>query len=126
MWGKLKDLDLEGLSVDPLQGGSWCAGPWGEWTELVKKYKKSKKKQDKELYEILNDNFLPDILKMFEDQEKEERLKLLMANKRSSSRLDRKRDMEEQAFMKRMEEEKRLEMERIAEEAKGKGEQTEK
>ena len=72
------------------------------------------------MYEILNDNFLPDIVKMFEDQEKEERLKLLMANKRSSSRLDRKRDMEEQAFMKRMEEEKRLEMEMVAEEAKRK------
>ena len=72
------------------------------------------------MYEILNDNFLPDILKMFEDQEKEERLKLLMANKRSSSRLDRKRDMEEQAFMKRMEEEIRLEMERSTEEAKRK------
>ena len=69
MSGKLKDLDLEGLRVDPLQGGTWCAGPWEEWTELVKKYKKSKKKQDKELYEILNGNFLPDILKMFEDQE---------------------------------------------------------
>ena len=44
----------------------------------------------------------------------------MMANKRSSSRLDRKRDMEEQAFMKRMEEEIRLEMERSTEEAKRK------
>eukprot|EP00090_Calanus_glacialis_P026713 TRINITY_DN41992_c0_g1_i1.p1 TRINITY_DN41992_c0_g1~~TRINITY_DN41992_c0_g1_i1.p1 ORF type:complete len:400 (-),score=157.40 TRINITY_DN41992_c0_g1_i1:155-1354(-) len=169
--GKLKDLDPEGLRVDPLGVDSDNIIYWyffgtrlykevkpmkpkrpkkakdddekveveeeksepidppgwylvcrteGEWTELVKKYKKTKKKQDKELYEILNDNFLPDIVKMFEDQEKEERLKLLMANKRSSSRLDRKRDMEEQAFMKRMEEEKRLEMERVAEEAKRK------
>jgi hypothetical protein len=42
-----------------------------------------------------------------------------LANKRSSSRLDRKRDMEEQAFMKRMEEEIRLEMERSTEEAEG-------
>ena len=43
MSGKLKDLDLEGLRVDPLQGGTCCAGPWEEWTELVKKYKKSKR-----------------------------------------------------------------------------------
>ena len=28
----------------------------------------------KELYEILNDNFLPDIVKMFKDQEKKKRL----------------------------------------------------
>jgi len=92
----------------------------GEWKDLVAKYRKSKKKQDKELYEMLNDNFLPDICKMFGEQEKEERLKLLMANKRSSSRLDRKREEEERAFMKKIEEEKRLEMERIAEEARRK------
>jgi len=92
----------------------------GEWKDLVAKYKKSKKKQDKELYETLNDNFLPDILKMFDDQEKEERLKLLMANKRSSSRLDRKREEEEKVFMRRVEEERRLEMERAAEEARRK------
>jgi len=92
----------------------------GEWKDLVAKYKKSKKKQDKELYETLNDNFLPDICKMFDDQEKEERLKLLMANKRSSSRLDRKREEEERAFMKKIDEEKRIEMERMAEEARRK------
>jgi len=91
-----------------------------EWNDLVKKYKKSKRKQDKELYETLNDNFLPDIMKMFNEKEKEERLKLLMANKRSSSRLDRKRELEEQAFMKRIEAEKKLEMEKIAEEARRK------
>merc|ERR1712098_914820 len=71
----------------------------------VAKYKKSKKKQDKELYETLSENFLPDISKMFSDQEKEERLKLLMANKRSSSRLDKKREEEERAFMIKMEQE---------------------
>ena len=43
-----------------------------------------------------------------------------MANKRSSSRLDRKRETEEQEFMKRMDEEKKFELERVAEEAKRK------
>merc|ERR1711889_44195 len=43
-----------------------------------------------------------------------------MANKRSSSRLDKKREEEERAFMIRMEQEKRLEMERVAEEARRK------
>jgi len=104
---------------DPLGWYLACSSE-GEWKDLVAKYKKSKKKQDKELYETLNDNFLPDILKMFDDQEKEERLKLLMANKRSSSRLDRKREEEEKVFMRRMEEERRLEMERAAEEARRK------
>jgi len=91
-----------------------------QWMDLVQKYKKSKKKQDRELFETLNDNFLPDIIKMFEEKEREEKLKLLMANKRSSSRLDRKREMEEQALIKRMEEEKRREMVQLEEEAKRK------
>jgi len=120
-----KDDDAEEeekKEMEPRDPPGWylvCSSQ-GEWNDLVAKYKKSKKKQDKELFETLNDNFLPDISKMFGDQEKEERLKLLMANKRSSSRLDRKREEEERAFMKKMEQEKRLEMERVAEEARRK------
>lgn len=90
----------------------------GEWNDLVMKYKKSKKKQDKELYEILSENFLPDIIKMFKDQEREEQIKLMMLNKRSSSRLDRKREDKERDFTERMNEEKRRDDERRAEVAK--------
>eukprot|EP00092_Neocalanus_flemingeri_P039258 GFUD01042738.1.p2 GENE.GFUD01042738.1~~GFUD01042738.1.p2 ORF type:complete len:406 (-),score=118.83 GFUD01042738.1:2102-3319(-) len=116
------EIEEENIETEPRDPPGWylvCSAE-SQWNDLVKKYKKSKKKQDKELYETLNDNFLPDIIKMFNEQEREEKLKLLMANKRSSSRLDRKRDAEEQAFMKRMEEEKRRELERVEEEARRK------
>ena len=60
------------------------------------KYKKSKKKCDKELYETLNENFLPEIVKMFAEREREERRKLLMmVPKRTSNRIERKRREQE-------------------------------
>ena len=68
-----------------------------DWEDLTTKYKKSKKKCDKELYETLNDNFLPEIVKMFAEREREEKRKLMMmAPKRTSNRIERKRrDQEE-------------------------------
>jgi len=89
-----------------------------EWNDLAMKYKKSKKKQDRELYQVLNENFLPDITKMFQEKEREERLKLLMMNKRSSSRLDRKRDEMECEFASKKEEERKTELVRREEEAR--------
>ena len=63
-----------------------------DWEELAEKYKKSKKRCDRELYETIHDNFLPEIVKMFAEQEREERRKLLaMQPKRTSSRIERKR-----------------------------------
>ena len=63
-----------------------------DWNDLTAKYKKSKKKLDKELYETLNDNFLPEIVKMFAEREREEKRKLMMMGpKRTSNRIERKR-----------------------------------
>lgn len=73
-----------------------CSTPQ-EWENLTGSYKKSKRKQDKELYETLNENFLPDILKMFADKEREERIKIMMMNRRTSSRIDKKRVDQEEA-----------------------------
>merc|ERR1719447_2095498 len=88
------------------------------WNDLAAKYKKSKRKQDKELYEVLRDNFMPEIIKMFQDKEKEERIKLMMMNKRSSNRLDRKRAEKEKEFEEKRQREERVELERRVEEEK--------
>ena len=67
-----------------------------DWEDLTTKYQKSKKKYDKELFETLNDNFLPEIIKMFAEKEREDRRKLmLMGPKRASSRIERKRREQE-------------------------------
>ena len=67
-----------------------------DWEDLTVKYQKSKKKYDKELFETLNDNFLPEIIKMFAEKEREDRRKLmLMEPKRTSSRIERKRREQE-------------------------------
>ena len=48
------------------------------------------------MYETLNDNFLPEIVKMFSEKEREEKRKLLMMEpKRTSSRIERKRREQE-------------------------------
>ena len=68
-----------------------------DWEDLTTRYKKSKKKHDKELYETLNDNFLPEIVKMFAEQEREEKRKLMMmVPKRTSNRIERKRQEQEE------------------------------
>ena len=67
-----------------------------DWEDLTTKYQKSKKKYDKELFETLNDNFLPEIIKMFAEKEREDRRKLmLMGPKRTSNRIERKRREQE-------------------------------
>jgi len=86
-----------------------------DWEDLTEKYKKSKKKAEKELYETLSDGFLPEIVKMFAEKEREERRRLmLMAPKRTSSRIERKKQEQEEKDRieaERMEEAARLEEE---------------
>lgn len=68
-----------------------------DWEELTEKYKHSKKKNDKELYETLSESFLPEIIKMFAEKEREEKRRLLMLQpKRASTRIDRKRREQEE------------------------------
>ena len=91
-----------------------------QWTDLAGRLKKSKKKADKELLETLNENFLPEIEKMFLEKEREEKIKLLMANKRTSSRIERVREQREIEFQKRKEVERQRELEQKEEEARQK------
>ena len=68
-----------------------------DWEELTEKYKKSKKKCDRELYETLSESFLPEIVKMFAEKEREEKRRMLMMQpKRASSRIERKRQEQEE------------------------------
>ena len=68
-----------------------------DWEDLTDKYKSSKKKSEKELYETLSESFLPEIVKMFAEKEKEEKRRmLLMQPKRTSSRIERKRQEQEE------------------------------
>ena len=68
-----------------------------DWEDLTNKYKHSKKKSEKELYETLSESFLPEIVKMFAEKEKEEKRKLLlMQPKRTSSRIERKKQEQEE------------------------------
>ena len=68
-----------------------------DWEDLTEKYKSSKKKSEKELHETLAESFLPEIVKMFAEKEREERRRmLLMQPKRASSRIERKRQEQEE------------------------------
>ena len=68
-----------------------------DWESLTDKYKKSKRKCDRELYETLAESFLPEIVKMFAEKEREEKRRLLMMQpKRASSRIERKRQEQEE------------------------------
>ncbi len=68
-----------------------------DWEDLTAKYKSSKKKAEKELYETLAESFLPEIVKMFAEKEREERRRLLMnMPKRTSNRLERKKQDQEE------------------------------
>merc|ERR1719268_24430 len=114
------DDDEEEEVSGPKEPPGWYLACSSEahWNDLASKYKKSKRKQDKELYEVLRDNFMPEIIKMFQDKEKEERIKLMMMNKRSSNRLDRKRAEKEKEFEEKRQREERMELERRVDEDK--------
>lgn len=49
-----------------------------DWEDLAAKYKKSKKKGDRDLYETISESFLPEIVKMFAEKEKEDKRRLLV------------------------------------------------
>lgn len=67
-----------------------------DWEKLTEKYKSSKAKTDRELFETLSESFLPEIVKMFAEKEREERRRMLMLQpKRASSRIERKRKEQE-------------------------------
>ena len=68
-----------------------------DWEDLTEKYKNSKKKSEKDLYETLSESFLPEIVKMFAEKEKDERRKMLfMQPKRASSRIERKKQEQDE------------------------------
>jgi len=88
-----------------------------DWNKLAETLKKSKKKADKEMYQTLEENYIEQISKMFQDQEREERLKIMLMNKRSSSRIVRKEQERKIEEEKRKIEEERL---RLAQEKEDK------
>jgi len=114
----VQEIVEEEVDEEPREAPGWylACSTEAQWNDLVLKYKKSKKRQDRELYEVLVENFMPEISKMFQEKEKEEKIKILMMNKRSSNRLDRKRAEKEQEFEARRREEERRELQRRAEE----------
>jgi len=114
------DSDSRDEAEEETPGWHLAASAESQWVDLTNKLKKSKKKQDKELYETLSDNFLPEIRKMFEEREREEKIRLMLANKRTSSRLERVREQKEQQTMRKVEEEKQRELAKIQEEAQRK------
>ncbi len=68
-----------------------------DWEDLTEKYAKSKKTCDRELHETLAESFLPEIIKMFAEKEREERRRLLMLQpKRFSCRIERKKQEQEE------------------------------
>ena len=76
---------------------------------MTEKYKSSKKKSDRELYETLSESFLPEIVKMFSEKEREERRKLLeLQPKRASNRIERKRREQEESDRKLAEQVQRV------------------
>ena len=112
-----KEDDSEDI-VKQAPGWYLACSAQSQWDDLAQKLKKSKKKADKELYETLQENFLPEITKMFAEKEKEEKLKLMMASKRTSSRIGRSREQKEQEFQRRKEIERQIELERREEREK--------
>jgi len=88
-----------------------------DWRALVDRLAKSKKKVDKELYSIVDENFLPEVNKMFVERERKEKIQLMMMNKRTSSRIDLKRKRQEEMEAKeslRRQEAHRIRMEQEA------------
>lgn len=67
-----------------------------DWIDLTEKFKNSKNSNEKELYTILNDNFLPNINQLFIKIEKNNQRKLRFLNQRNSCRLLAKKFQQEE------------------------------
>ena len=61
-----KDEDSSDLVKGSAPSWSLVCQTEPDWTKLVESLRKSKKKADKELFEVLNENFLPQVIKMFQ------------------------------------------------------------
>lgn len=115
--GGAEDSDCDSKTTETATGWHLACSAESQWVELTNTLKKSKKKQDKELYETLSESFLPEISKMFSEREREEKVRLMLANKRTSSRLERAREQKEEQSVREEEEERQRELVRIQEEA---------
>lgn len=59
-----------------------------DWFQLTKKFKSSEREVERQLYQTLNENFLPELPRLFKEKERLARKRLLeKLPKRSSSRL---------------------------------------
>jgi len=113
--GKKKKKKAEAVEKGDVGAGPVEAPGWrvacqteADWNTLSESLRRSKKKVDKELLAIIEENFLPDVVKMFQDQEREQHLKILMMNKRVSKRQDYKRQAQEEEEARAAEEQRRL------------------
>lgn len=73
-----------------------------DWNNLVAKFKSSKNKKERALCDILQENFLPNIPKLFKDKELQRRRKLFQA--RTSSRIKALSERKEAEFKENTEE----------------------
>ena len=61
-------IENDDTSPSPTPGWFLICRTEKDWTDLVETLRKSKKKADKELHQILNENFLPQVLKMLQEK----------------------------------------------------------
>lgn len=125
------DDEEEEESEGPGPGWYLVCQTEADWQRLADRLRHSRKKQDRELLSTLETDFLPEIGRMFAQQEREERLRLLMANKRSSSRIElqQRREQEERQLLEQQLEQQlamaqQLEEERRADQEKENGPRT--
>merc|ERR1719447_2489461 len=107
---KCDEEEEEEVVSGPKEPPGWYLACSSEahWNDLAAKYKKSKRKQDKELYEVLRDNFMPEIIKMFQDKEKE-----VEEKRQREERMELERRVEEEKAARREKENKRQREERV-------------
>ena len=98
-------ITMPEISVDELKE-AWCCicKTEPDWIQLTERFKKSKNANEKELFTVLNDNFLPNINQLFMKIEKNNQRKMRFLNQRNSCRLMAKRfQAEEEERLKELE-----------------------
>lgn len=85
------------ISIDELKE-AWCCvcRTEDDWIQLTEKFKDSKHACEKDLFNVLNDNFLPSINQLFLKIQKNTERKLRFLNQRNSCRLMAKRFQQEE------------------------------